>query len=49
MQTSPICDSGKEDHLRISNKINLHGLLALITGFNRVTTLLRRIQVNQLK
>ena len=25
MQTSPICDSGKEDHLRISNKINLHG------------------------
>ena len=38
MQTSPIRDSGKEDHLRISNKINLRGLLALITGFNRVTT-----------
>lgn len=37
MQTSPICDSGKEDHLRISNKINLHGLLALITGQARAS------------
>ena len=36
MQTSPICDSGKEDHLRISNKINLHGLLALIVELKSV-------------